>query len=115
MPIHTVCAGDTLLVKPGEILPVDGVLLSASGAFDESSLTGESLPVEHTRGSTALRLGQRLPCDPPARHRAAADSQYQRIVDLVESAQRSRAPSSASPTAWRCRSPLRSPSPAARG
>ena len=93
VPIHTVCAGDTLLVKPGEILPVDGVLLSASGAFDESSLTGESLPVEHTRGehllSGSVNGSRAILLRATA---AAADSQYQRIVDLVESAQRSRAP-----------------------
>lgn len=93
VPIHTVCAGDTLLVKPGEILPVDGVLLSASGAFDESSLTGESLPVEHARGehllSGSVNGSRAILLRATA---AAADSQYQRIVDLVESAQRSRAP-----------------------
>ena len=93
VPIHTVCAGDTLLVKPGEILPVDGVLLSASGAIDESSLTGESLPVEHARGehllSGSVNGSRAILLRATA---AAADSQYQRIVDLVESAQRSRAP-----------------------
>jgi heavy metal translocating P-type ATPase len=93
VPIDVVCAGDELLVKPGELLPVDAVLLSASGAFDESSLTGESLPIEHSRGEHLLAgsvNGSRA-----IRIRAtasAADSQYQRIVDLVRAAQQSRAP-----------------------
>lgn len=91
--IGSVRPGDQLLVKPGEILPVDAVLLSASGAFDESSLTGEPLPVEHLRGEQLLAgsvNGSRA-----VRIRAtasAADSQYQRIVDLVRAAQESRAP-----------------------
>src|SRR5450830_1322577 len=42
--------GDILLVRPGEVVPLDGVLLSDSGTFDESSLTGESLPVERAAG-----------------------------------------------------------------
>jgi heavy metal translocating P-type ATPase len=93
VPVDTVCAGDTLLVKPGEILPVDGVLLSASGAFDESSLTGEPLPVEHTRGESLLSGSVNGSSAIHVRATAAAaDSQYQRIVDLVENAQRSRAP-----------------------
>jgi heavy metal translocating P-type ATPase len=93
VPVNTVCAGDTLLVKPGEILPVDGVLLSASAAFDESSLTGESLPVERTRGEPLLSGSVNGSSAIHVRATAAAaDSQYQRIVDLVESAQRSRAP-----------------------
>ena len=93
VPIGSVRRGDQLLVKPGELLPVDAVLLSASGAFDESSLTGEPLPVEHLRGERLLAgsvNGSRA-----VRIRAtasAADSQYQRIVDLVRAAQESRAP-----------------------
>ncbi|HEY7719113.1 MAG TPA: heavy metal translocating P-type ATPase [Pedococcus sp.] len=89
----TVCPGDAVLVKPGEIVPVDGVLLSSAGAFDESSLTGEPMPVERERGEQVLSgsvNGSR------AVHlratAAAADSQYQQIVGLVASAQASRAP-----------------------
>lgn len=48
VPAADVVIGDVLLVKPAELVPVDGVLLSAEASFDESSLTGESLPVTRT-------------------------------------------------------------------
>ena len=91
--IGDVRPGDALLVKPGEVVPADATLLSASAAFDESSLTGEPLPVERLRGDQLLSgsvNGSR-----PIHVRAtatAADSQYQRIIDLVSEARRSRAP-----------------------
>jgi heavy metal translocating P-type ATPase len=91
--VDEVVVGDVLLVRPAEIVPVDGVLLSDDGAFDESSLTGESLPVSKTVGDEVLSgsiNGSRI-----VRIRAArgsADSQYQQIVALVRAAQDSRAP-----------------------
>ncbi|MFK4834820.1 heavy metal translocating P-type ATPase [Microbacterium sp. ZW T2_14] len=91
--VDDVVVGDILLVRPAEIVPVDGVLLSDDGAFDESSLTGESLPVSKTTGDEVLSgaiNGTRI-----VRIRAArgsADSQYQQIVALVREAQESRAP-----------------------
>ncbi|MGM7778795.1 heavy metal translocating P-type ATPase [Arthrobacter sp. KNU-44] len=93
VPVGRVRSGDTLLVKPSEIVPVDGLLLSPVGTFDESSLTGESLPVEHGKGDTvmsgsvngeeAIRM---------VASATAADSQYSRIVALVQEAAASRAP-----------------------
>lgn len=90
---ETLLPGDRILVRTNEAIPVDGVLISASGSFDESSLTGESMPVDLSageevlsgtvNGSAAVVLEVR---------RAAADSQYQQIVALVESAANSRAP-----------------------
>lgn len=91
--VDDVAVGDVLLVRPGEIVPVDGVLLGDSGTFDESSLTGESLPVTRTAGEEALSgavNGTRA-----VRIRAvrrSADSQYQQIVALVRAAEESRAP-----------------------
>lgn len=85
--------GDVLLVRPAEIVPVDGVLLSESGTFDESSLTGESMPVSRDAGEEVLSgaiNGSRA-----VRIRAvrrSADSQYQQIVALVREAQESKAP-----------------------
>jgi heavy metal translocating P-type ATPase len=85
--------GDRLLVRPHEVVPVDAVLDSADGVFDESSLTGESLPVERGRGdrvlSGALNGASAVRLVATA---TAADSQYQRIVTLVQEAQESRAP-----------------------
>lgn len=93
VPVGMIRAGDALVVKPSEIIPVDGLLLSAAGTFDESSLTGESLPVEHRTGD-ALLSGT-VNGEDAVRMVAsatAADSQYSQIVALVQEAAASRAP-----------------------
>ena len=85
--------GDILLVKPGEVVPLDGILLSSSGTFDESSLTGESLPVERSAGE-GLMSGS-LNGEAAVRMKVTAlmeDSQYSRIVALVKEASESKAP-----------------------
>lgn len=85
--------GDELLVRPGEIVPVDADLLSMTASVDESSLTGESLPVEYERGGRLLSGS--VNGDTAISVRAVATvahSQYQRIVELVESASNSKAP-----------------------
>ena len=91
--VDDVVVGDVLLVRPSEIVPVDGVLLSESGSFDKSSLTGESLPVTREVGGDVLSgaiNGTR------AVHvravRRSVDSQYQQIVALVRAAEGSKAP-----------------------
>lgn len=85
--------GDIVVVKPGEIIPVDGLLLSANATLDESSLTGESLPVERVQGeaviSGSVNGSGALRVHVTAR---AEDSQYQRIVQLVSEAAESKAP-----------------------
>lgn len=88
-----VLEGDTVMVKPAEILPVDGVLLDAEAEFDESSLTGESLPVHKLTGETLMSGA--VNGNTAIRMRAtasAANSQYARIVELVKEASESRAP-----------------------
>ena len=85
--------GDILLVRPGEVVPLDGILLSESGSFDESSLTGESLPVERVAGEP-LMSGS-LNGEAAVRMQVTArmeDSQYSRIVALVKEAAESKAP-----------------------
>lgn len=85
--------GDVLLVRPAEVVPVDGILLTESGSFDESSITGESLPVTREAGED-VRSGA-LNGSRAVRIRAtrrSADSQYQQIVALVREAESSRAP-----------------------
>lgn len=85
--VDEIGVGDELLVRPGEVVPVDAILLDDAAMFDESSLTGESLPVER-------RAGERVSSgavggSAAVRMRAAAlaaDSEYQRIVRLVEEA-----------------------------
>lgn len=91
VPIDDVAVGDTVLVRPAEVVPVDGVLLSAAAVFDESSLTGEGLPVEHVAGdrllSGVVNGTEAVTMTATAR---AADSQYAQIVHLVSQATRSR-------------------------
>ena len=80
-------------MRPGEVVPLDGVLLSESGSFDESSLTGESLPVERVAGE-GLMSGS-LNGEAAVRMQVTArmeDSQYSRIVALVKEAAESKAP-----------------------
>ncbi len=91
--VDDVAVGDLLLVRPSEIVPVDGMLLSTEGSFDESSLTGESLPVTHRAGDEVLsRVLNGTDAVQLRALRRAADSQYQQIVGLVRGAQESRAP-----------------------
>ncbi|USQ76269.1 heavy metal translocating P-type ATPase [Ornithinimicrobium cryptoxanthini] len=91
--VDEVVVGDILLVRPAEVVPVDGDLLDAEAVFDESSLTGESLPVERVRGDSLMSgsvNGQRA-----VQMRAtatAADSQYQQILTLVAEAEDAKAP-----------------------
>lgn len=85
--------GQTLVVKPGEMVPVDSVVLTQTASFDESSITGESLPVDRQAGDLVLSGAVNGPHVVRVRAAAlAADSQYQQIVELVESASGSRAP-----------------------
>lgn len=92
-PVDEVEIGDRLLVRPSEIVPVDGTLVSAEASFDESSLTGESLPVTRSQGeevlSGAINGAQAVVI---RALRRSGDSQYQQIVALVRGAQESRAP-----------------------
>lgn len=93
LPVDQVEIGDVLLVRPSEIVPVDGVLLSEAGTFDESSLTGESLPVSREAGEEVLSGA--INGDRAVRMQAirtSADSQYQQIVALVRAAEGSHAP-----------------------
>ncbi len=93
IPADEVVPGDVLLVKPAELVPVDGVLLSPEGSFDESSLTGEPLPVTITEGQSVMSGSVNGPQAALIRSTAATgDSQYQRIVALVREAAESKAP-----------------------
>ncbi|WP_022889811.1 heavy metal translocating P-type ATPase [Agromyces italicus] len=91
--VDEVRPGDRLLVRPSEIVPVDGELHSAEAAFDESSLTGESVPVEKQRGDAVLSgsVNGQAAIEIVATA-TAADSQYQQIVALVAQAAESKAP-----------------------
>ncbi len=93
IPIAEVTAGDTLLVKPGESIPVDAIVIDGRSAVDESLLTGESLPVDKSAGSEVIAgtINQQGRLIIEAR-RVGADTVLAQIIRLVESAQASKAP-----------------------
>jgi heavy metal translocating P-type ATPase len=91
--VDAVEPGDVLVVRPGEAVPVDGIVLSDAAVLDESSLTGEPVPVDHP--ATAAILSGTTNAGPPFEMRAsrrAADSAYAAIVRIVEQASVQRAP-----------------------
>jgi Cu+-exporting ATPase len=93
IPLEKVQPGDVLRVRPGEKVPVDGVVLEGTSALDESMVTGESIPVEKTAGArligaTVNGTGSLL----MRAERVGADTLLAQIVHMVSEAQRSRAP-----------------------
>ncbi len=84
---------DILIIKPGELVPVDAVILEGRASLDESSLTGESLPVEKQIGDELLSGSINLDSAITVRAiRVAADSQYEQIIKLVQSASSNQSP-----------------------
>lgn len=93
VPVSEVQPGDLLLVKPAQVVPVDGDLLTSEAEFDESSLTGESLPVTKVQGEPVMSGS--LNGERAIRIRATAtsvNSQYQQIISLVQQAEEAKAP-----------------------
>ena len=93
IPLEQVLPNDVLRVRPGEKVPVDGVVLEGTSALDESMVTGESIPVEKTAGArligaTVNGTGSLL----MRAERVGADTLLAQIVHMVSEAQRSRAP-----------------------
>ncbi len=93
VPLENVAVGDRLRVRPGEKVPVDGLVLEGASAVDESMITGEPVPVEKTRGSTVTggtlnSVGGIV----MKAERVGRDTLLAQIVRLVGEAQRSRAP-----------------------
>lgn len=93
IPIERVVIGDEVVVRTGEKIPVDGVILEGQGSVDESMVTGESMPVE--KGSGAHVVGATLNRSGAFTMRATAvgaDTVLQQIIRLVQDAQGSKAP-----------------------
>ncbi len=93
VPIEQVIVGDIVLVRPGEKIPVDGVITAGSSAVDESMLTGESLPIEKRAGDTVI--GATLNKTGSFRFEArqvGGDTALAQIIRTVEEAQGSKAP-----------------------
>ncbi|MBW4974807.1 cadmium-translocating P-type ATPase [Roseovarius mucosus] len=101
IPLDEIIPGDRLLIRQGDVVPVDGTLASETGFVDTSALTGESLPVRLVRGaetmSGATNAGEAFDL---IALRPAKDSTYAGIVRLVAEAQASKAPMSRLADRW---------------
>jgi Cu+-exporting ATPase len=93
IPVQEVVVGDEVVIRPGEKIPVDAVVLTGSSAVDESMVTGESMPVAKHPGDTVI--GATINGTGSLRVRAAkvgADTMLAQIIRLVRQAQASKAP-----------------------
>ena len=93
IPIAQVTIGDLLRVRPGESMPVDGIVRTGESAVDESIFTGESLPVDKTAGSevTAATINQSGLLTIEAT-RVGSETALARLIQLVQATQQSKAP-----------------------
>ena len=91
--VDAILPGQVLRVRPGESIPVDGVVLEGSSAVDESALTGESIPVEKTAGDTVnAATVNRTGSFTFRATRVGADTSLAKIIKLVEDANATKAP-----------------------
>lgn len=94
VPVETVALGDQVIVRPGERLPIDGIVVAGASSVDQSPITGESVPVDVTAAAAVfagtLNVQGALTISTT---KVAAQSTLSRIAVLVEEAQSSRAPS----------------------
>ena len=91
--VDAILPGQVLRVRPGESIPVDGVVLEGASAVDESALTGESLPVEKTAGDTVnAATVNRTGSFTFRATRVGADTSLAKIIQLVEDANATKAP-----------------------
>jgi len=93
VPIEKVIVGETIRVRPGEKIPVDGMILEGESSIDESMVTGESLPVDKIKGDTVIgatfnKAGTFL----YKATKIGSDTMLAQIIKLVEEAQGSKAP-----------------------
>lgn len=93
IPAEEILTGDVVLLKPGERVPVDGVVLEGSSAVDQSALTGESIPVTKDEGKVVMSASVNMTGFLKIRAtRVGQDTTLARIVALVEEASSSKAP-----------------------
>jgi heavy metal translocating P-type ATPase len=92
-PVEEVRVGDTVLVRAGEVVPVDGIVISAAAVIDEAALTGEPIPVSHLKDepvrSGTINVGDTFEIRATA---TAGDSTYAGIVRMVTAAQTAKSP-----------------------
>ncbi len=93
IPIEQVVVGDVVIVRPGERIPVDGVIIEGNSAVDESMLTGESIPADKGEGDpvigATINKQGRLKFEA---HKVGAETALAQIIRLVQEAQGSKAP-----------------------
>ena len=93
IPIEQVIVGDVVIVRPGERIPVDGVIIEGNSAVDESMLTGESIPVDKEEGDpiigATINKQGRLKFEA---HKVGAETALAQIIRLVQETQGSKAP-----------------------
>ena len=88
IPVNDVKIGDQIIVKPGELVPVDGYIKACGGLFDESSLTGESRPISKNLGDDVMSGSVNGDHAVTLQvTKLAKDSQYQQLVKLVKEAE----------------------------
>ena len=93
IPVEDVVHGDIVLVRPGEKIPVDGVITKGSSAVDESMVTGESLPVEKQVGDTVIGVTiNKTGSFEFEATRVGSETMLAQIIRLIEDAQGSKAP-----------------------
>ncbi|MFP7297667.1 heavy metal translocating P-type ATPase [Neobacillus niacini] len=93
IPLEEVAAGDLLLIKPGEKIPVDGIIIEGNSAIDESMLTGESVPVDKSIGDEVIgaTINKNGFLKVEAK-KVGKDTALAQIIKVVEEAQGSKAP-----------------------
>ncbi|MCI6857867.1 MAG: heavy metal translocating P-type ATPase [Eubacterium sp.] len=93
IPVEDICTDDIFLVRPGESIPVDGVILEGSSAIDESALTGESIPVDKVAGDlvcgATINQSGFLKCQAK---RVGEDTTLSQIIKMVSDAAATKAP-----------------------
>ena len=93
IPVEQVAVGDTVIVRPGESIPVDGVILEGSTSVDEAAITGESIPVEKQPGDSVIAATINKAGYVKAKaSRVGDDTTFSQIIRLVEDASASKAP-----------------------
>jgi len=94
VPVASLAAGDVVVIRPGSRMPVDGTILSGEGAINESTVTGESVPVVKGPGSSVFEATVNLDGVLDLRvDRSASESTVARMIQLVTQAQAAKAPS----------------------
>lgn len=91
--VSKIVGGDKLVILPGEVVPVDAVILEGASSFDDSSITGESLPIERKAGEEILSGSVNTDSSITVKAlRPASESQYEQIIKLVKAAASTQSP-----------------------